>query len=128
MKIGHGFLEKLKMIVGEKEVVIILDIHHALLQSVPEIFGAENHSYCYWNLKENFSTVVTKHNTKGNKGKESTLQWLNSIAYARRGEDYDANLSELRNYNEVLAKWVKENSPEHWVMSKFPKKKKKGTK
>ena len=68
------FLEKLKTIVGEKEVVIISYRHYALLRSVPEIFGAENHAYCYRHLKENFSTIVTKHNTKGNKGKESTLQ------------------------------------------------------
>ena len=73
-------------------------------------------------MKKNFSIVVTKHNTKGNKGKECALQWLDSIAYACRDEDYDANLSELRNYNEVLAKWVEENSLEHWAMSKFPKK------
>ena len=92
------------------------------MQSVPEIFEVENHAYCYRYLKENFSTIVTKHNTRGNKGKEDALQWLDSIAYARRGEDYDANLFDLRNYNEVLAKWVEENSHEHWAMSKFPKK------
>ena len=40
----------------------------------------------------------------------------------RKGDDYDANLYELRNYNEVLAKWVEENSPEHWAIFKFPKK------
>ena len=38
-------------------------------------------------------------------------------------EDYDANLSELRTYNEALAKWVEENSLEHWAMSKFTQKK-----
>ena len=74
------------------------------MRSVPEIFGAENHAYCYRHLKENFNTVVTKHNTRGNKGKESTLQWLDGIAYARRDEDYDANLFEVGNYDEVLAK------------------------
>ena len=40
----------------------------------------------------------------------------------RRNEDYDANIYELRTYNEALAKWVEENSPSHWVMSKFTKK------
>ena len=39
-----------------------------------------------------------------------------------RNEDYDANLSELQTYNESLAKWVEENSPKHWAMSKFTKK------
>ena len=100
------FIEKLKTIFGENEVVITSDRHPALFQSVPEIFGAKNHAYCYRHLKENFSTVVTKHNTMGNKGKECALQWLDNIAYACKGEDYDANLSELRNYNEVLTKWV----------------------
>ena len=82
----------------------------------------KNHAYCYRHLNENFSTIVTKHNTRGNKGKECALQWLTSIAYVHRGEDYDANLSKLRNYNEFLAKLVEENSLEHWAMSKFPKK------
>ena len=77
------FLEKLKMIVGEKEVIISYR-HPALLLSVLEIFGVENHAYCYRYLKENFSTIVTKHNTRGNKGKECTLQWLDSIAYTHR--------------------------------------------
>ena len=117
------FLEMLNTIVGVKKVVIISDKHPALLWSVPEIFGVENHAYCYQHLKENFRIVVTKHNTRGNKGKECALQWLDSIAYAHRGEDYEANLSKLRNYNEVLAKWVEENSPKHWAMSKFPQKK-----
>ena len=98
------FLDKLKTIVREKGVVIISDRHPALLGSVLEIFRAKNHAYYYRHLKENFSTIVTKHNARGNKGKECALQWLDSIAYARKGEDYDANLSELRNYHEVLAK------------------------
>ena len=94
------------MIVGENEVNIILYRHPALLRSVLKIFGVENHAYCYWHLKENFSTFISRHNTRRNKGKEATLQWLDSIAYVHRNEDYDANLSKLRTYNEVLAKWV----------------------
>ena len=67
--------------------------------------------YCH--LKEKYNTIVTKHNTRGNKGNECALPWFDSSAYAHRGDDYDANLSELRNYNEVLAIWVEENSREH---------------
>ena len=63
------FIEKLKTIVGENEVVIISDRHPALLRSVLEILEAENHTYSYRHLKENFNTVVTKHNIRGNKGK-----------------------------------------------------------
>ena len=88
-------------------------MHPTLLRSIPEIFGDDNHAYCYQHLKENFSTFILRHNTRGNKGKEAALQWLDSIAYAHRNEDYDANLFELRTYNEALAKWVEENSPEH---------------
>ncbi|RVW69317.1 hypothetical protein CK203_062749 [Vitis vinifera] len=80
---------------GEKEVVIISDKHPALLRSVPEVFGLENHAYCYRHLKENFSTFV-KH-------------------------DYNVSMYELRKYNDALATWVEDNSPEHWAMSKFPK-------
>ncbi|RVW82818.1 hypothetical protein CK203_051180 [Vitis vinifera] len=75
------FLQNLKKVVGDKEVVIISDRHPALLHSVPKVFGLENHAYCYRHLKENFSSFLSKHNTIENK----------------------------------------ENEPEHWAMSKFPK-------
>ena len=88
-------------------------MHPALLQSVPKIFGADNHVYFYRHLKENFSIFISRHNTRGNKSKEAALQWLDSIAYVRRNEVYDANLSKLRTYNEGLGIWVEENSPEH---------------
>ena len=29
---------------------------------------------------------------------------------------------ELRKYSDALATWVEQNEPEHWAMSKFPKK------
>ncbi|RVW87460.1 hypothetical protein CK203_036245 [Vitis vinifera] len=83
------FLEKLKIVVGNKEVIIISDRHHALLRSVPEVFGIENHAYCYRHLKENFSSFLSKHNTRGNKGKENALQFLDSIAYGRLEHDYN---------------------------------------
>ncbi|KAL6328039.1 hypothetical protein AAG906_033307 [Vitis piasezkii] len=41
------FLEKLKIVVGNKEIIIILDRLFALLRSVLEVFGLENHAYCY---------------------------------------------------------------------------------
>ena len=68
----------MKKVVGNREVAIISDRHPALLQSVREIFGAETQAYCYRHLKENFSAFLTKHNTKGNKGKESALKWLDN--------------------------------------------------
>ena len=107
------FLQNVKKFIGEKEVVIILDRHLGLLRSVPEIFGAENHAYCYCHLKENFSSYFNKHNTKRNNGKESTLQWLNKIAYARVETDYNYHIFELQKYNESLAAWIEQNEPEH---------------
>ena len=63
------FSQNLKKVVGDKEVVIISNRHPAFLRSVPEVFGLENHTYCYCHLKENFSSFLSKHNKKGNKGK-----------------------------------------------------------
>ncbi|RVW15859.1 hypothetical protein CK203_073116 [Vitis vinifera] len=77
------FLEKPKIVVRNKEVIIISDRHPALLRNVPKVFGIENHAYCYRHLKENFSSFLSKHNTRGNKGKENALQFLDSIAYGR---------------------------------------------
>ena len=70
------FLQNLKKFIKEKEVVIISDRHSGLLRSIPKIFGAENHAYCYRHLKENFSSYFNKHNIKGNKGKENELECM----------------------------------------------------
>nr|CAN75160.1 hypothetical protein VITISV_000559 [Vitis vinifera] len=50
-----AFGVKLKGILQDKEVVIILDRHQAILHSVSQLFGVENHAYCYCHVKENFS-------------------------------------------------------------------------
>ena len=73
-------------------------------------------------MKENFSSYFNKHNTKGNKGKENALEWLDKISYARVETDYNYHMFELRKYNESLAAWIEQNEPEYWAMSKFPKK------
>ena len=110
------FLQNIKKMVGNREVVIISYRHPPLLKSVPKIFGAENHAYCYRHLKDNFSAFLTMDNTRGNKGKESALKWLDSIAYVRVESDYNVSMYELRNYNQALATWVEESASEHWVM------------
>ena len=46
------FLQNVKKVVGDKKVVIISYKHPGLLRSVSEIFGSENHAYCYRQLKE----------------------------------------------------------------------------
>ena len=55
------FLQNLKKILGDKEVMIISDRHFGLLRSVLEIFGGEKHAYCYRYLKKNFSSFFSKH-------------------------------------------------------------------
>ena len=75
------FLQILNKVIGKKEVFIILDRHSGLLRSVPKIFGAKNYAYCYRHLKKNFSSYFNKHSTKGNKGKENFLEWLDKIEW-----------------------------------------------
>ena len=116
------FLQNLKKVIGEKEVVIISDRHPGLLHRVSKIFRAENHGHCYRHLKENFSSYFNKHNTKGNKGKENALEWLDKIGYARVETDYNYHMFELRKYNKSLVAWIEQNEPEHRAMSKFLKK------
>ena len=97
------FLHNLKKVVEEKEVVILSDRHPTLLCSFTEVFGLENHAYCYHHLKENFNSFFRKHNTSGNKCKENMLQFLNSISYARLEHDYNVSMFELWKYNDVSA-------------------------
>ena len=58
-----------------------------------------------------FSSFFSKHITEGNK-----------FTYARLDTDYNTHMFELSKYSTALATWVKKNEPEHWAMSKFPKK------
>ena len=109
----NWFLQNLKNLIGHKDVVILSDGHSGLLRSVTELFGEENHAYCYRHLKENFSSFFNKSNTRGNKGKENALQWLDKIAYARLEIDYNAHLNELHMYNDSLATWIELNKPQH---------------
>ena len=52
----NWFLQNLKNLIGDKDVIILLYRHPGLLSSVPELFGEDNHVYCYYHLKENFSS------------------------------------------------------------------------
>ncbi|KAL6326080.1 hypothetical protein AAG906_000955 [Vitis piasezkii] len=106
----------MKIVVGNKEVIIISDRHPALLRSVPEV---TNH--CYHHVNENFSSFLSKHNTQGNKGKKNALQFIDRLAYGRLDHDYNISMFQIKKYNEALATWVGENAPHHGAMSKFPK-------
>ena len=118
----YWFLEKVKHLLDGKEVVIISDRHQGILHSVSELFGTENHAYCYRHLKENFTTCFNRQNIRGKKGKEDAWALLDGVAFARLEADYNDAFQKLVQFNEDLAKWVTENNPQHWAMSKFPKK------
>ena len=105
-KYWNWFLQNLKNLIGDKDVVILSDRHPSLLRSVPELFGGNDHGYCYCHLKENFSSFFNKYNTRWNEGKENALQWLDKIAYARLEIDYNAHMNELRMYNDSLTTWI----------------------
>ena len=94
-------------------VVILSNRDLGLLRSVPELFGNENHAYCYHHLKENFSSFFNKYNTRGNKEKENALQWLDKIAYARLEIDNNIYLNELCLYNDSLVTWIEQNEPQY---------------
>ncbi|RVX13477.1 hypothetical protein CK203_020942 [Vitis vinifera] len=99
----------------------VIDIRESCVV-FPSCLGQENHAYCYRHVKENFSSFFNKQNIRGKKGKEDALLLLDSIAYARLEIDYNEAFEKLVRFNENLAKWVAENNPEHWAMSKFLKK------
>ena len=109
----YWFLEKLKEVLDGKEVIIISDRHQGILHSVSELFEIENHAYCYQHVKENFSNFFNRQNIRGKKGKEDVLLLLNSIAYDRMDIDYNKAFEKLVRFNNNLARWVAENSPEH---------------
>ena len=51
------FLEKLKMVIDEREVIIIYDRPQGIMHSILEVFGSENHAHYYRHIKENFSSL-----------------------------------------------------------------------
>ena len=109
------------MVIGEREVIIISDRHQWIICSVLEVFDSENHAHCYRHIKENFSSFLTKLNTKERKEKENALQMLDYITYTRLDCDYEVAMDTLRTLNHDLAKRVEENNPQHWTISKFKK-------
>ncbi|KAL6314386.1 hypothetical protein AAG906_021444 [Vitis piasezkii] len=109
------FLQRLKQLVGEMEVVIISGRHHAIIRSVAEVFGVENHAYCYCHLKEDFSHQLMM----GREDKDNALKLLDAVAYARLEIGYNSAMENLRRFDANLAKWVEDNNPEHWAMSNW---------
>ena len=97
------FLQKLKGVVGEREVVTILDRHQSILCSVSEVFGSDYHAHFYHHIKENFNSFLTKHNIRGRKWKDNALEMLDVVAYAHLECDYLVIMEMLRMFNPNLA-------------------------
>ena len=105
-----------------KKVVIISYRHERILRSVFELFGIENHVYCYRHVKEKFVSFFNRQNIRGKKKKEDAFLLLDGIVYTKLDIDYKETFEKLVHFNEDLAMWVAKNNPSHWAMSKFPKK------
>ncbi|RVW81779.1 hypothetical protein CK203_049535 [Vitis vinifera] len=80
--------------------IIAIDSAHigtsCLLHSVPEVFGLENHAYCYCHLKENFSSFlanITQEGTKVNKMHSNSL-----IALPMQGSMFVKHKDESNNW------------------------------
>ena len=99
--------------VGDREVVIISDRPQSIISSVSDVFESNCHVHCYRHIKENFSSFLTKHNTRGRKENENDLEMLDAVAYARLECDYLIAMEMLRTFNPNLAKWVEDNQPQH---------------
>ncbi|KAL6331864.1 hypothetical protein AAG906_020211 [Vitis piasezkii] len=82
-------LGKAKIVVGNKEVIIISDRHSLCFSSVPEVFGIENHAYCY--------------------RKENALQFLDSIEYGRHHSICNFLLEHMSKLASMLVKHQEES-------------------
>ncbi|GFZ18247.1 hypothetical protein Acr_26g0015160 [Actinidia rufa] len=94
---GLWFLEQLKLVVRDREVVIVSDRNSSILSGVDEIFGAENHAHCFRDVQEHFNTFIdTNHKFKlQSKAKETAHRYLNEIAHSRTTGAYEKALAYL---------------------------------
>ena len=90
--------------VGDKKLVIISNRSQSIISSVFYVFKFDYHVHCYRHIKENFSSFLTKHNTRGMKGKKNALEMLDAVACARLEYDYLVVMEMLSTFNLNLAK------------------------
>lgn len=70
------FLQKLKQVVDDREVVIISYRHQNIISSVSDVYEFDYHVHSYHHIKENLSSFLIKHNIRERKGKENALKML----------------------------------------------------
>ncbi|XP_009628897.1 uncharacterized protein [Nicotiana tomentosiformis] len=117
------FLEKLKLVVQNREVVIVSGASLPFLSSLDKMFGDENHSFCFHCVKENFNKFVdgnTAFKVQG-RGKEIALKYLTDIAYARTLDSYNESLGKICSFRRELYDWVIASQPERWSNALFRK-------
>ena len=97
------------------------DRNQGLVEGVPLVFGADNHTYCVRHPMENLLTEAARLGIRQNASKDLLKEMFNRIAYATTLTEYDSAMDELRRFKRELAVWVEENGPQHRVQSKFKK-------
>ncbi|RVW78243.1 hypothetical protein CK203_054745 [Vitis vinifera] len=81
-------------------------IASAIICSVAEVFGVENHAYCYRHLKEDFSHQLMM----GREGKDNALKLLDAVAYASawvKDEEHHTIFSFTEKHMDMLASYGK---------------------
>lgn len=117
------FLEHLKLVVRDREVVIVSDRNSSMLSAVEKTFDSNGHAHCFHDVQENFSKFIdTNRNFKlQSKGKETAHKYLNEIAYARTVDTYEKALARMCTFRKDLYDWVLTSSPEYWSNAFFKK-------
>ncbi|XP_060194998.1 uncharacterized protein LOC132624197 [Lycium barbarum] len=117
------FLEKLKLVVRNREVVVVSGMSLPFLSSLDKMFGDENHSFCFHCIKKSFNKFVdgnTAFKVQG-RGKEIAVKYLTDIAYARTLDSYNEALGKICSFRRELCNWVIASQPERWFNALFRK-------
>ncbi|KAH7864281.1 hypothetical protein Vadar_027766 [Vaccinium darrowii] len=117
------FLVNLKEVLQGRQVVLVTDRNHSLLNGIIKVIGGggggECNAWCLRHLRENFSTFASSKGLKADRRK-AALKLVNDLAYARTDEIFKLHLRRLYGMNEHLGKWVEDNNSMHWSNAYFP--------
>ncbi|XP_059281067.1 uncharacterized protein LOC132034719 [Lycium ferocissimum] len=117
------FLEKLKLVVQNREVVVVSGSGLPFLSSLDKMFGDENHSFCFHCIKENFNKFVdgnTAFKVQG-RGKEIAVKYLTDIAYARTLDSYNEALGKICSFRRELYDWSNKLKIKEWNLPIGPR-------
>jgi len=97
------FLSTLHECLGGLKQVIMSDRNNGLVEGVPLVFGADNHTYCVRHLMENMLTEAARLGIRRNASKNLLKEMFNRMAYATTVAKYDSGMDELRRFKRELA-------------------------